>query len=212
MEMERVVKVGFLAAVLVFALGCGKADKVVKGTEQNIRFPSLMHSWTGECVNEPLFGAAAGRRSYKFAGADYLEVIELYSDGQCKDAVIRVTYEGTFDIKADSAEVVEAKRLHILKSHAYVNVLSDVGVKLMGAVNACGVQQYVAGTRYEVTAHAGEVTCPLEKLPKDIETIAKVDNETLYFGEWLEGAAIGKNIAALNQAKAWHRAERDLTP
>ncbi|MEZ4751901.1 MAG: hypothetical protein R3B54_15090 [Bdellovibrionota bacterium] len=83
------------------------------GVKQSVTNPELMATWAEGCQDQPFFGLAASQRYYVFSGSDTTEVLEIYSDGDCKTPEVQIRFTGDLKVKGDAAQVKDGKRIRI---------------------------------------------------------------------------------------------------
>lgn len=167
--------------VAASAIGCGNS---VDDAKEAAKAPELQKSWQAERCDSigslRLIGAST-RQGYEFSGETLKKVDQIYSEADCVEPAVSVTYTGVFTTHDEIAPDVSP--FEVTFQSVQVVPMNEKGKDLLNTVNFCGKKDWAIHVPADLTAAARGNLCPLDALPKSRFDIYSVQDGVLYFGK-----------------------------
>ncbi len=207
---NRVSKCSLVLLGTLFLASCGKE---VENAKQELKYPELTKTWSSPCGSAQLLNLSS-KSFLQFAGTEYREMYELYSNSQCTQAIAALKYTGSYEVAGDSAKLVGGKQLNIKYLEAKITPLNEEGKKALETANFCNRGTWEINKEVTVTAEAGgALNCPIRKLPRNEFNLYKIEDNVLYLGENnLRGGNDdpARRAEAINKENPYREISRDL--
>ncbi len=154
-----------LAAAAAMTVSCSKDQKQ---DAQNVKEePNIQKTYATDCAPSE-FPTIYSREFYQFKQSDLIQVNEYYSDGNCTQAAVQTRYNGTYEVKGESATIPGGRERTYTLSTVNITPLTQGGVdflKVADNLTNCKTNDWVVGQPADFTDVASKTGCYLTDVP-----------------------------------------------
>jgi hypothetical protein len=193
--------------VSIFAVACGST---IKDATQRFEEPQLMDTWEGKCAKSDILDLSA-KPYFKFSGNLYQEAHTFYSDADCVNEAVEVTYKGELTLRETNSEQV--RKVDFRFDHVEVKALNASGKDVLDKVGFCGVAAWEVSKVVNLEGKTGTLACPLRTVPTGEFNVFKVEQDMLYLGKsGLRGGATTESSrpSAVETANPFTKSKKSL--
>jgi len=146
------------------------AEKALSAGKEVVTGIKLQDRWTSSCQKSNLIGVQQ-KHSYAFKGTKFTEQYELYSNNDCQNPEGVVSLKGDYSLdKNDKSYNVDFNYKEMT-----IKVNSEVMVKVLSAVNFCGVDKWKINTEFTISNTLGK-DCFISNIPTSRYGMLEVDS------------------------------------
>jgi hypothetical protein len=170
-------------AISSILFGCGKTkDDILEKIDEKLNPHSLSRVWEQDnCEDTNLnYWGSSKRIRYEFKGRKAKKKEVYYTDANCKEASITVSYVGKAEVGDEVKK--DVKELNLTFNRALVTVHNQSGQTRLNDVKACKKDNWLINESADVTKHADEINCLDTKIPFQVFDIYTVKEGKLYLG------------------------------